>query len=244
MQTYINNNLSSTKPAIENLLIAALSLKAGQLIEQRLDLVRLKRRQFIYCESSNENCIYFPESCVISESRSLEDGRTLELSLIGREGAVGLLEMFFEGSDSPPVRQVVEAGLAYRISKTELRKMLREDDLLRKSLIPYVNTYLRFLSQQSACSFFHSARQRLCLRLLMIYERTASLKINATHEELAQALGVFRPTITNLSHGMRDDGLVVNTRGKFKIKDLEKLGSEACECYKPLWPKKVLAGAA
>ncbi len=223
------------------MLINGLSAKVWKSLEQELNLVKLKRRQINSCEGSGPEYVYFPESCVISESKSLEDGRMLELSLIGREGAVGLVGLFFSEHHSAPTRQVVETGLAYRIAKADLQSLLSDDDRLRRELNPYVNTYVRSLSQQSVCTSFHNVRQRMSLRLMMIYERTASLMISSTHQELAHALGVFRPTLSILSQDLRDDGLIDYTRGKFQIEDPDRLRSEACEYYAQLWPAKSMA---
>lgn len=200
------------------------------LLSEKLQLVKLKRKRFICHEGDDPQVVYFPESCIISENKTLDDGRTLEIAMIGREGAAGLLEMYSSVHCSPSYRQVVEAGLAQMITRADLETLFRHDVRLQMALGRYMPRYLKDLSQQSACCAFHSIRQRLCLRFLMIYERTMSLRINATHDELARALGVFRPTVTILSQELRNDGLIENSRGSFQIEDLPRVRREACEC--------------
>ena len=79
---------SDRKPATTNLILNALPLEMSRLIKPSLKPVILTKEQFLYLEEDRLDYIYFPETAVVSEFKILEDGRMVEISVTGKEGAV------------------------------------------------------------------------------------------------------------------------------------------------------------
>src|SRR5215207_7000855 len=62
-----------------------------------LRLVSVANNQVLY-EQGEKNCeVYFPVDCVVSGLAIMEDGTTLETSMVGRESLVGLSAVLGSG---------------------------------------------------------------------------------------------------------------------------------------------------
>ncbi len=64
---------------------------------------------------------------------------------------------------------------------------------------------------------------RLAKFLVSEYERTRSLEINLTHEQIAQYTSSAREVVARMVKRFAEDGLISSSRGKILIKDLEAL---------------------
>jgi hypothetical protein len=63
-------------------------------LRQFFKRVTLTKDQYIYQQDDKIDNILFPETAVISEFQILEDGRMIEVGIIGPEGAVGIASAF------------------------------------------------------------------------------------------------------------------------------------------------------
>src|SRR5215213_6733436 len=55
-------------------------------LRQFIKRVTIVKDQYLYQQDDEIDVVYFPESAVVSEFQILEDGRTIEVGLIGSEG--------------------------------------------------------------------------------------------------------------------------------------------------------------
>ena len=169
-----------------------------------------------------------------SELKILEDGRTVEIAVIGREGAIGLPSLFSDSHFAPNCTQVSQAGTARRIDVETFEKMLNSDDRLRHRLSHFLDIYIRQISQKAICNMYHSVKERLCTWLLMVQDRCGRTTLNLTHEQVARILGVYRPSITCIAQELREDKLINYSRGGISIVDRRRVEQAACNCYAEL----------
>ena len=193
----------------------------------------LKRDQFLCFEDDDVEYVYFPETAVISDFKTLEDGRTVEVALEGNVGAVGVLSIFGH-SRAANCSQVAQAGSAIRIESQVLEKMARLHPELSSLLCPDVKHYVRQISQRAICNTYHSVRERFCTWLLTVQDLSGKKTLELTHAHIARALGVYRPSVTSTAVEMRHDGLIDYSRGGITIKDRTKIEESACACYAEL----------
>jgi Mn-dependent DtxR family transcriptional regulator len=66
----------------------------------------------------------------------------------------------------------------------------------------------------------------------MLQDRKPDGHLILTQEGIARTLGVQRPTITNIAHTLREDGVIDYVRGRILITDREKLDDFSCLCQK------------
>jgi CRP-like cAMP-binding protein len=216
-----------------NQLLKALPKPLFEALRPSLRTVFLRRDQLLYLQDDRLDYVYFPETAVISELRTLEDGRTIEVALEGNEGAVGLSAMFCE-SRVANCTQVAQGGSAVRIESEVLERMMRVHPELAHMLLPQMDTYIRQISQRSICNVYHSVKERLCMWLLLLQERSGRKTLKLTHEQIARALGVYRPSITCVALELKKDKLINYSRGGVSIRDRRGVESHACGCYHEL----------
>ena len=73
---------------------------------------------------------------------------------------------------------------------------------------------------------------------------SASQHIQVTHENLAEALGVRRTTVTGAMHLLRIQGVISYSRGHIRLLDQSGLQTRACECYEALQKPRSANGTA
>jgi CRP-like cAMP-binding protein len=201
------------------------------MIDPFLTTVELATEQALFHEVDDLDVVYFPLTAVISEFRSLEDGRMVEIAVTGNEGAIGLSSVLSGSRIAHNFTQVSQAGAAYSISVSKLERLLHSNEALRYALSRHTDVYIRQISQKAICNMYHSVKERLCTWLLMAQDRTGRSKMNLTHEQISRILGVSRPSVSRMAHELRDSKIIGYSRGGVNIGDRKRIENAACACY-------------
>ena len=212
-----------------NLLLQCVDPEHLLRLRQFIKRVSLVKDQYLYQQDDEIDVIYFPETAVVSEFQILEDGRTIEVAIVGSEGAVGIASSF---NACPAVNcmQVCVAGTAIAIGRDILEREVMSDPRLRTSFHNYMNGQIRQLSQRAVCNTFHSVEQRFCSWLLTLHRRSRRDKFRLTHEHVARVLGVHRPSVTCIAQTLREKKLIDYGRARLVICNKSGLESIACRC--------------
>jgi hypothetical protein len=67
--------------------------------------------------------------------------------------------------------------------------------------------------------------------LLMAFDRCGTDRINLTHDDLAVAFGVRRPTVTLVVRSLQAAQILETTRRAIAVIDRPGLEQISCECY-------------
>ena len=202
-------------------------------LEPHTKKVTFAAGEFLYRPDEQIDWLYFPETAVISELQILEDGRTIEVSITGHEGAVGIPSVYFPGRAANWV-QVCGPGTALKIKRDAFRKEIRNLEWVNLLFQEYIQSYIRQISQKVACNAHHSVEERFCAWLLMLQDRCPRSRLKLTQEHIARVLGVYRPSVTCIAQQLRDSALIDYVRGNIVILDREKLKERSCGCYAEL----------
>jgi CRP-like cAMP-binding protein len=196
-----------------------------------MERVTLSQGEVVYDVGDHIDYVYFPETAVFSMLCTMEDGATVEVGPVGREGLVGL-NIFF-GADTTPTQLIVHvSGTAMRTGAEAFRRELRsEKSAMSHLLFRYTQMLLAMTGQASACNKLHSMEQHLARWLLMMHDYTGD-ELLLTHELIALTLGVRRAGISGVSMQFKEAGLIDYRRGHIKILDRGGLEARACECYR------------
>jgi CRP-like cAMP-binding protein len=177
--------------------------------------------------------LYFINGGLASVLSVLQDGKSVEVGLTGREGFVGVpLVAGFKTSPTRVIMQIEGAG--YRILPKDLLVLVKASPPLEKSLLKYSQELALQASQVAACNRVHEVDERLARWLLMSQDRIGGSMIPLTQEFLAHMLGTRRASVTVAAGMLQKAGLISYVRGQLKIEDRERLESASCECYATL----------
>lgn len=221
---------SATSP--QNRILAALSRDEYQRIAADLTLQALKPKQNLYKHGDRPKDVYFPLRSLCSVTMTMEDGKGIEVAMIGDEGFVGVARIIGGGVGETSVQIPGDGAYALPIDVFE-REMERRGGFY-DGVSQYSQAFVRMLLQSAACCGLHSAKERCCRQLLMIHDRVQRDQFALTHDSLAGALGVRRPTVTLVMDDLTDAGVIDTRRGQVIVRDRARLEAAACECYRRL----------
>lgn len=212
------------------ILSALLATEYKQLLP-RLEHVTLARGQIIYRADEDIKDVYFPEEAVIAMVDTMDNGRTVEVGLIGREGIVGV-NIVLGGVATPDKAIVQLAGRAMKMRSKHLRAEMHFGSRLQRFLLAYSRAFLAVISQSVACSQYHDVEQRLARWLLTINDYAGSREFSMDHKSIALMLGVRREGVTEAAGKFQMAELIRYHRGRITVIDAAGLGKKACECYR------------
>jgi len=216
---------------VRNSVLAGLLAADYQHVLPKLEHVTLTGGQVLYHADQEIEDVYFPEDAVVAMIDAMDDGRTVEVGIIGREGFVGI-NVFLGGVATPDTAGVQLPGGAMRMSADELREEMRFGSPLQQLLLAYARTFLAVISQSVACSQHHDIEQRLARLLLTLNYYAGSGGFPMLQESMAALLGVRRAGISEAAGQLQAQGLMRYQRGRISNVDGRRLERKSCECYR------------
>lgn len=160
----------------------------------------------------------------------MEDGTTVETSMVGHEGLVGT-STILGGQTAHQWFWVTIGGLAIRLESKFLDKLFVPHEAALKILLGCYRSLITQTAQRCVCNTKHSLLERLCCWLLMIHDRVGGTGLSLTQEMIASRVGARRAGITVAARVLLESKAIVYRRGNLTIEDREALEMMVCECY-------------
>lgn len=184
---------------------------------------------------------YFLNTGLISVLVVTQQGKTVEVGVVGNEGILGLPGI--AGLSRHPHRAVVQlAGDGFRIRLAAIQHAVFANSYLEQIACQYAIIHGMEAAQSAACNRLHGVEQRLARWLLIAQDRAAQASLHITHEFLATMLGTDRPSVSLAAGILQKKGAIEYTRGQLRIANHEKLQEAACECYTAIQEFEALLG--
>jgi CRP-like cAMP-binding protein len=213
-----------------NRLLSDLGEQDYAALAPHLQEVALERGKVLAEVGETQPYIYFPIEGVLSLVGATENGMTVEVADVGREGIASICAIF--GSRCTPFRIVTKiAGRAMRLPTEIAARQLRECGALHSRLLESAEAIITQISQAAVCNRYHNAKERLARWLLTTAQRAETSALPLTHEFISSMVGGPRSAVTEASAELRESGAIDYSRGLLLITDMAKLQSESCECY-------------
>jgi CRP-like cAMP-binding protein len=209
-------------------LFSAQSVKDVLLPE--LKTVTLSTNQVLYEQGDQIDTVYFPLDSVVSGLAIMEDGTTIETSMVGREGLVGISSILGSGTSRQWIWVLLSGNALALDAKTLERLFIQNEAALRAFLQSYRDMVTQ-VSQRCVCNTRHTILERLCCWLLMIHDRVGGDNLKLTQEMIASRLGARRAGITVAAGMLQEMHAIEYRRGQLHIKDRQVLEHAVCECY-------------
>jgi CRP-like cAMP-binding protein len=220
---------------VRNALLQGLpSLECDSIFSQ-LTFVQLRTHDVLQESEEPIKYAYFVDSGMVSILSVMQDGKSVEVGLSGKEGCTGVqLAAGFKTSDTRAVVQI--EGTAFRVNGQGLIKVLGQCPVLARRIQQYGMFLAMQGAQVAACNRLHEVDERLARWLLMSHDRLGGdgNVVPLTHEFLAHMLGTRRSSVTVAAGLLAKSGLITYNRGQVKIENRARLEDAACECYELL----------
>jgi CRP-like cAMP-binding protein len=217
-----------------NQLLICLEPTVSARFGSRLRQVALEQGRVLQRQGEVFEHVWFPQGALIALVSALPAGETVQTSIIGWDGALGVFEAC--GSrQSAFLAEVQVAGDAVCMAAEDYRQMFEASPALREQVHRYTEILLTEARQHVACNAVHSVEARLCRSLVEALERSADGRtLPMTQEALANALGVQRTTVTAAMMALQSSGAVRTGRGQIEILNPDRLEQGACCCRETL----------
>jgi CRP-like cAMP-binding protein len=217
-------------PKTANQLLKSLTEAEYQRLAFYLEPVTLSRGEVLYHPDQPITHVYFPNCGTVSLLSTFEDGGSVEVGMVGKEGMFGV--SVFLGHISTPLEAIVQmAGDAMRMRAEVLQEEFRKCGPFHNLLLRYTQAFITQIAQSAACNRAHPTEGRLVRWLLMCDDRAQSGELHLTHEFIARMLGIRRASVTEAAGQLQVRGLIKCKRGRINILDRSSLEAASCECY-------------
>jgi Crp-like helix-turn-helix domain len=219
--------------AVRNKILLSLPRNEFRFMRSELEFVELPHHLSLHEPNRKVQYAYFPNAGMISLVVAAQDGRTVEVGLVGREGAA-CIPCAVQLKRSP-LREIVQiAGDGFRVEVLGLQRCLGSAPELHRLFTRYAILQGMQIAQTAACNRLHEIRQRLARWLLMTQDRVESGRLALTHDFLATMLGTDRPSVSLAAAFLQDKKAIRYVRAAVEIANRKRLEGWACECYRAI----------
>jgi CRP-like cAMP-binding protein len=227
--------------AARNRLLAALPPDEHQRVVSSLELVRCPSGMILRGDGQPADQLYFPSTCIAARLYTLHDGATIEHSIVGCDGVVGIPALLGGGPTPGRVETVID-GDALRMPAPAALAEFRRGAAFQRLLLRYIHELIVQTSLEAVCRTHHSVEQRLARLLLQVLDRWSGANLPLTQESLGTLLGVRRETVSHATAHLQGQGCVHHERGHVMVLDVAQLRKTACECCRMFgtWPAREL----
>ncbi|HET9525049.1 MAG TPA: Crp/Fnr family transcriptional regulator [Pyrinomonadaceae bacterium] len=216
-------------PSQNRLLNHLLAADIDYLLPQ-IRIVRFSFNDIIYDYGDSIDDVFFPLDSIVSNLAIMEDGTTIEISMVGREGLVGLTSLLGGGTARHWTRMCIGGSLA-KLSTAALEHTFTRNEQVAKHVMHAYGSLVTQVSQRAVCNARHTVLERLACWLLMVHDRVGGDNLKLTQEAIASRLGARRAGITVAAGMLQSIGAIEYRRGQLHIRDREGLETVVCECY-------------
>jgi CRP-like cAMP-binding protein len=159
-----------------------------------------------------------------------ENGASSVLSLVGREGLVGV-SSFMGGLSMNSNATVLSGGDFLRMRAVDLLHEFERSVPLLHVLLRYTQALIAQMAQTAVCNRHHTLEKAFSRCLLLCLDRTTGQELLLTHEQMGHLLGVRREGVTEAASRLQRLGLIRYARGRIEVLDRQGLEAGTCECY-------------
>jgi CRP-like cAMP-binding protein len=221
---------SATGRQILNKILLEMTDAEFALIRPHLKYISLPSHLRLHESHQPFKYVHFPNEGLISLVIVMENGKTVETGIVGREGVSGMHAV--AGLSHGPLREVMQiGGNGFRIKINDLKKTLSSTRDFQRILERYSTMLGLHVAQTAACNRLHDIDRRLARWLLMAHDRVDSGTLRITHDFLATMLGTDRPSVSQAAGTFQKMNIIQYRRGTVRILNRAALESRACECY-------------
>jgi CRP-like cAMP-binding protein len=217
-------------PPSQNRLLNHLLAADIDFLLPQLRIVKLSFNEIIYEHGDSIDEVFFPLDSIVSNLAIMEDGTTIEISMVGREGVIGLSALLGGASARHWTRMCIGGSLA-RLSTSALEHTFISNEKTLKPIMRCYGSLITQVSQRAVCNARHTVLERLACWLLSIHDRVGGNNLKLTQEAIASRLGARRAGITVAAGMLQSIGAIEYRRGQLHIRDRETLEQAVCECY-------------
>jgi CRP-like cAMP-binding protein len=206
------------------------SLPEAELNRLREHLVPMDLPQRMTLMEGPADYGYFLESGLASAVVQLENGASVEVGVIGRDGIAGIPILLGTGNVPGCVFMQI-AGSGFRIEADQLKREYAAPGEFRRLAQRYVQAFIIQASQTAACNAVHNLTERLARWLLTCHDRVDSDQLRLADDFLGRMLAAPLPKMCAAADLLSRAGFIDYSDGVITVRQREALENTSCDCY-------------
>ena len=217
-----------------NALIASIEPDLWKQYQERFSRIEFQPGIALHRPGEEVDQVQFPTTAVVVLGVETLAGESVNVALLGQEGAVGVFEAC--GSRQIYSRATIQfGGQVWQARAGTYRALYDASPSLRTAVHKYIETLMVEARQYVACNALHSVENRLARTLLEAGDKCRSMRLPITQVALSQLLGVQRTTVAAAISSLQRAGSIRTERtGGLEIIDYPRLEAAACSCRESL----------
>jgi CRP-like cAMP-binding protein len=199
-----------------------------QRFSPHLEPVILRKGETLFFMGQQPQYVYYPENALVSMFLDLPEGVGAEAQVFGKTCMVGV------GAVSEPSfyrATVRNEGLAYKMSVAHLKLAASCSPFYVRGALLGQTRLLSQMAQTLVCSKHHSSEQQLLRWMLTTLDRSLSLLIETTQQEIANLLGFRREVVSLILGRLQAQEDIQLRRGKILVLNRPAMEKAVCDCY-------------
>ena len=176
--------------------------------------------QLIYLQGTQPDCFYYLQQGEVRSFISLDSGEERVLT-IHRSGDLMGEASFFDNCPRVSSAMAVEESLVYSVNQRQLDGIFLRHPELAQPMLQYLARTVRILSHHVGNASL-PAQQRVA-RYLLDQPKDGQGLLHCTHEEIGQAVGVSRVTVSRILGQLSQKGILKTRYGSLSLSDSERL---------------------
>jgi CRP-like cAMP-binding protein len=212
-----------------NYILSLLPQQELELLRPHCEVVPLHMGDIVEEPRKPVKFMYFPIDAAISFTGQDENGRTVDVTVTGKDGCSGAC--IAQGSETSASMAMIQvSGSAVRLPASLFKQNMERLRFLREALMRYNLLLLRHAVISTSCSQFHTGEQRLARWLVAHSHRTGLEAFPFSARFLAGQVGQDAAEVERLLKEYKEQGLVKLERNKVLLKDMDGLRKRSCPC--------------
>ncbi|WP_315119558.1 Crp/Fnr family transcriptional regulator [uncultured Clostridium sp.] len=161
----------------------------------------------------------------IEPQKIFPSGKTITIDRLEMGNTFGEAIVFSNVHKYPATIICIEKAAVMMISKNEMLKLFSHNNIVLNNFIAVLSNKILMLNRRVKTLSYQSIRQKICSYLLYIYQtqKTKVIKLPISRKEMAEYLGIPRPSLSREMINMQDEGLIEFDKNIIKIVDIEGL---------------------
>lgn len=192
---------------------------------KKAEKVIFAENEIIYYEGNKSNHIFLIESGVVKTHKTDEKGKEL-ITALYRENDFFGFSSFSKDIPYQEIATAIEDTKAYKLTKSELKEVIKNNFSLSLKLIDYVTNNLIEINEHLLEMAYSSVRQKTAHSILEFSKKEkyqTKKSINISRSDLASIAGIATETFIRTISDFKKEGIIDVQGRNIKILDMDKL---------------------
>lgn len=152
-------------------------------------------------------------------------GKTVTVARLSPSDVYGEVILFSRMKEYPSTLIANTTTKTLLIEKDEVLKLLNKYPIILTNLLTVLSNKILILNKKLRNLSYENIRQKIADYILTEYKKQNSLyiELNISRKEMAEVLGVTRPSLSRELSSMKDDNIIDYHKNVIKINDLQSL---------------------